>query len=792
MKVEQLRSELRKLELPTKGKKAELVARLLEAQPPALSVADDGPAPTPRGRTDDPLHSPPSSPRSPREGSREAVGGSSVEEQTLAMKQTDTVWNCCATGDLVRMQEIVRANPETAWERGAVGELPIHLCCLLRKHELVYWLIEFDPTLAHAVYEGEPYGGENCLHIAIVNKDHKMARRLARQFPALMRQAATGAFFRDGAALTPGSVDTPCYYGEFALHFAAATNQPQLFEALLAIDNEAIHLTDSLGNTVLHLCTLHEHDNMYDFVCDRYEGVLAVAKAEGGEPAAAAAARTPLEKVHNNKDQTPLVLAAQRGSRLMFEHVLERAKQVQWSYGPVTCLLYPLEELDLIPGSPEGALECIVDQEHHHLLEVPRVIDLLTKKWETFGRRIFFQNFVKTLLFMVLFSICTVYRSYEGLHYGNATRRHVAAATSAAMQGEFGAWGGKGSGSGALGEFSQLFAAGRATVVLACSSTPTEIHWAAVQGCLLALGDLIIYIGAFYKLKREIGELRQEGFDGYFGCAGAAFVENFCSLFFCSGVMLTVLMRCGMGSFQDESFVLCICSIIGWMYMLFFLLGHPLTGPIVVMMHKMFMQDVLLFMLIYGVFVLGFAQAFYVEFEEAGWKAFGIRIQKCFATMLGEVEFDEYTGSKHPVLATFLITIYIVVISVMLLNLLIAMMGDTYSKIVDEAQQIWQLEQARILFSIENEMSKSERELELAGYQINIGGDLFVQVSLPRRRVLCLRPTHPLPPPVAPASQVYKVDEKHFYSKWCSCNILHSRCKKCNPGLDLDSLSDDE
>ena len=61
-------------------------------------------------------------------------------------------------------------------------------------------------------------------------------------------------------------------------------------------------------------------------------------------------------------------------------------------------------------------------------------------------------------------------------------------------------------------------------------------------------------------------------------------------------------------------------------------------------------------------------------------------------------------------------------------NLLIAMMGDTYSKVVDEARMIWQLEQARILFSIENEMSPAEREKELAGYQINIGGELFVQV----------------------------------------------------------------
>lgn len=87
-----------------------------------------------------------------------------MEDQTLAMRRTDTVWNCCAAGDLQRLQELVRANPELVRLRGSVGETPLHMSCLLRKHELAYWLIEFAPDVAMAVYEGEPYGGENCLH----------------------------------------------------------------------------------------------------------------------------------------------------------------------------------------------------------------------------------------------------------------------------------------------------------------------------------------------------------------------------------------------------------------------------------------------------------------------------------------------------------------------------------------------------------------------------------------------------------------------------------------------------
>eukprot|EP00658_Telonema_sp_P-2_P063750 TRINITY_DN52531_c0_g1_i1.p2 TRINITY_DN52531_c0_g1~~TRINITY_DN52531_c0_g1_i1.p2 ORF type:complete len:116 (+),score=28.76 TRINITY_DN52531_c0_g1_i1:64-411(+) len=65
---------------------------------------------------------------------------------------------------------------------------------------------------------------------------------------------------------------------------------------------------------------------------------------------------------------------------------------------------------------------------------------------------------------------------------------------------------------------------------------------------------------------------------------------------------------------------------------------------------------------------------------------------------------------------------------VMLINLLVAMMGDTYTRIRDQSEQTWRLEQARILFSIETQMSKAERAQNLGAYQLSINGNLFVQV----------------------------------------------------------------
>lgn len=49
-----------------------------------------------------------------------------------------------------------------------------------------------------------------------------------------------------------------------------------------------------------------------------------------------------------NKDSfTPLTLAADLGRVKMLGWLLEERKITQWTYGNVTCVLHPLEQLDL-------------------------------------------------------------------------------------------------------------------------------------------------------------------------------------------------------------------------------------------------------------------------------------------------------------------------------------------------------------------------------------------------------------------------------------------------------------
>ncbi len=54
----------------------------------------------------------------------------------------------------------------------------------------------------------------------------------------------------------------------------------------------------------------------------------------------------------------------------------------------------------------------------------------------------------------------------------------------------------------------------------------------------------------------------------------------------------------------------------------------------------------------------------------------------------------------------------VLIANVVLLNLLIAMMGDTYTNVKDKADSQWFLERARIILQIEASMSKEERMKE--------------------------------------------------------------------------------
>lgn len=71
----------------------------------------------------------------------------------------------------------------------------------------------------------------------------------------------------------------------------------------------------------------------------------------------------PLWKRINKDGYSPLTLAAKLGQAEMFSFLLEERKITQWSYGPVSCVLYPLDQVDLEFQDDQGQDEEDVRQE---------------------------------------------------------------------------------------------------------------------------------------------------------------------------------------------------------------------------------------------------------------------------------------------------------------------------------------------------------------------------------------------------------------------------------------------
>ena len=715
MKGSELRSELRVRTLSAKGLKAELAARLRDALlQPLQPAAAAGVAP---------LDMPPPAARAAVLRRTMSSSASPVQAHLAEASDPASVWHAVDRGDLPRLQAMIagsRGDPALARARSPDGALPLHKCCLKGHRDCVEWFLRFDASLGEAQYTGGfapdgsaregpgHYDGENCLHIAIVKQDHELAVSLARRFPALLAQCTQGTLFAKGGHVQGAymNIDSPCYYGGFPLHFAASTIQPALFDALLALEPSALWRRDpDGGNAVLHMCVLHESPVMYDHVCEVWDA----ARGGGGGvgQAAAGAWEQPSQATVNGDGMDPLTLAAELGSRLMFEHILERAKKVLWRYGPITCLMYPLRHLDPPRG---GALRSIIAQEHLHMLEIPILKDLIKKKWETFGRRTFYTNLRNRLATMVVFCLCTLYRQSPA-HYASTLREHATNSTAG------------------YGARMQALSTAASDCVGSALSTE-DGHTLALGTCLLAVGDVLVLLVSCQHLARKLWERRgsMRGRDhlavpGTNAFAPHAVLKNVFSL----GVVLAFVMRCGVNgaSPASEAAVLTVVSVIGWMQMIYFLTGDPATGPIVIILQKMFVKDIVkLYVPVYVIFLVGFAQAFVIEFEGYGLSALLDRMQSCFLTMVGDLDFASYTDAskvQHPLLTTFLITFYIIVISVMLLNLLIAMMGDTYSTLIADAGKIWELEHARILFSFTKGMTDEEKH-ELQEYQVEDRG----------------------------------------------------------------------
>ncbi|XP_062392184.1 transient receptor potential cation channel subfamily V member 1-like [Sardina pilchardus] len=543
----------------------------------------------------------------------------------------------------------------------------------------------------NAAYTDIYYKGQTALHVAIERRSQHFVELLVQK-GADVHAKAHGKFFQ--------LHDGPCFYfGELPLSLAACTNQKDIVDFLLD-QNADVRETDSQGNIVLHALVMvadNSPENT-DFIIKMYDHILT--RAAQLHP------KVKLEEIENEQGLTPIKLAAKKGKIEMFKHMLHREFQdketrhlsrkfTEWAYGPVYSSLYDLSSLDSY--EEKSVLEIVVYgteiPNRLEMLQVEPLSHLLEEKWKRFANPIFIFTFVVYVIYLSVFTTVAYFRK---------------------------------DGSNGLPPY------------------PLEN---TVEDYFLASGQIILLLGSVYFFIKGLLDLKRKR-----PTLESLYVDGFCELiFFFQAVLFlasAVLYFC---SRKEYLGCMVLCLALSWVNVLYYSRGSKNMGIYGVMIQKMILGDILRFLFVYMVFLLGFSAAIVTLLDEPDhsttttttttslpkarffedidstnckkptFKNFYFTTLELFKFTIGMGDLEFTDGYRYKEVFYVLLISYIVLTYILLLNMLIALMNKTVEKTSEESTNIWRLQRAITILDIERRLPQCLKRRLRSGVEKDLG-----------------------------------------------------------------------
>ncbi|XP_062072437.1 transient receptor potential cation channel subfamily V member 2 isoform X2 [Lepus europaeus] len=614
----------------------------------------------------------------------------------------DRLFNVVARGDpedLAGLLEYLRRTSkyltDSEYTEGSTGKTCLMKAVLnLRDgvNACIQPLLEIDRDsgnprpLVNAQCTDEYYRGHSALHIAIEKRSLQCVKLLVEN-GANVHAKACGHFFQKNQ-------DTCFYFGELPLSLAACTKQWDVVSYLLENPHQpaSLQAQDSLGNTVLHALVMIADDSAENsaLVVRMYDGLLQVG--------ARLCPTVQLEAIPNLEGLTPLKLAAKEGKIEIFRHILQREfsapcqslsrKFTEWCYGPVRVSLYDLSSVD--SWEENSVLEIIAfhsrSPHRHRMVVLEPLNKLLQAKWDRLIPRFFF-NFLCYLVYMLIFTAVAYHQP--------------------ALEKGF---------------------------------PPLK---ATAGNSMLLLGHILILLGGVYLLLGQLWYFwRRRLF------IWISFMDSYFEILFLLQALLTVLSQVLCFLAIDWYLPLLVSSLVlGWLNLLYYTRGFQHTGMYSVMIQKVILRDLLRFLLVYLVFLFGFAVALVSlsreaqnsrspagpnatevaqpgvgqEDEARPYRSIldaSLELFK-FTIGMGELAFQEQLRFRGMVL--LLLLAYVLLTYVLLLNMLIALMSETVNSVATDSWSIWKLQKAISVLEMENGYWWCRRKKQRAGVMLTVG-----------------------------------------------------------------------
>eukprot|EP01062_Namystynia_karyoxenos_P019464 TRINITY_DN17342_c0_g1_i1.p1 TRINITY_DN17342_c0_g1~~TRINITY_DN17342_c0_g1_i1.p1 ORF type:complete len:1124 (+),score=275.94 TRINITY_DN17342_c0_g1_i1:182-3553(+) len=569
------------------------------------------------------------------------------------------IFKACVAGQLEEVKRQVRQNPDVLTLRDENSATPLHACMLRSKihpdtRAIAMWIIKNHRERAGDEYTSNLFAGENSLHMAIVHRDNELAMTILEARPASILAKAYGTFFCEKNGTN---------FGETPLHFAVSTNQPALVSAILKVAMEKLgkgrramfDQRDRRRNTLFHLACMHGHADMFKFL-------VKVASRMQQRPECV---QKGVQHCINEEGETPLLVAARCRGYEVFSVALTAVCQRKWQWGPYHLREIWLDEiLGPVDGSGNSVIRTLLDRSDLDKLEHPIIVEVLEYMWTAVYRQVFNSRARQVVFYVVVFALA------------NLESRSIVGDKTSTERGALAWW-------------------------------MDALEWPL---------EIIVLYGVLWKARSELCEMHAAGLE-YFHKHGAGQLENVSSCGYCAMMIISYAAKLLRFSGFEWTVLdavhhscLALAALMLWSYVLFLFIGFRATGPFVLMIARMLQGDMRLFLIIFVAFQVGFAQAFHLLFESADTGDFIGRLAECLAVLIGDVNFGIFDDKQlhSPMLVAALLRLYVVLVSVLLINLLIGMMSSTYSSVMEDADKVWRLERARMMLAMDDDMrSKS-------------------------------------------------------------------------------------
>jgi len=191
-------------------------------------------------------------------------------------------------------------------------------------------------------------------------------------------------------------------------------------------------------------------------------------------------------------------------------------------------------------------------------------------------------------------------------------------------------------------------------------------------------------------------------------------------------------------TYNDYVFAAAIC--LGWLLTISFTRGIRAIHYFYRMLLSMILRDVVKFLIVYLFVILAFGFAFHALFQVSAetvqkYISPGETLFLTFNMMIGMGELFDGTFEADMALvgrtatyAKFLYLVYIILSTIILLNLLIAMMNDSYSMILKENQVTWRIESVSLGVEIESSFPIARHFTNVNIHQGEIGKLTFLYI----------------------------------------------------------------